>query len=489
MFTHWLPWLRCETKTLKCRSSRSRRPARKSLQLEKLETRTVPGFLPPVSYTFSDAPVQPVIADFDHDGTPDIAVTVSRGSGQSGYIAIYLGDGNGGFKPAGTYPVGTFTVGDLRAVDLTGNGNVDLVATNWYDSNVSVLLGHGDGTFAPALTFATGFDPRHLAIADFNGDGIPDLAVSDVGNGGPGNAGVSVLLGNGDGTFQPARHYAVGGDITGLVAGHLRGNGSNDIALTNRSGSVASVLLNDGDGTFQLPVSYPVGNDPFGVTLVDLNGDGNLDIVTANVGDHSLSVLLGNGDGTFAPRVDYSTGRSTPEYPVSGDFNGDGIPDIAVTSSTDSGIGVLLGDGGGGLVAMRAFAASGNPAGVAVGDLNGDGFPDVVITTFRTTSQRYTMDVLLNDGNWDPSAPGHGGGEISRAIAAALAKPPDTLEVQKTPGRWTNTDALWTRNDEATQMTVTDTIGMPAASAAPIFLGWRAPAPFELDVVEDLCAI
>jgi hypothetical protein len=410
MVRTWLPWLDCKAKAQQARPRRSRRLA---LTLETLEPRTVPSFLPPVSYSLGlgTLPTQPVIADFDNDGVPDLAVGFNRGPGVPGSVVIYRGDGQGGFTRAATYDVGANPKA-LRAADINGDGNIDLVTANWYDHDVSVLLGNGDGTFAAPLHFTVGVSPNaqpfDMAVGDFNGDGVPDLAVTNLDS--PRDT-LSVLLGNGDGTFQPAVSYPVGFEPTSVQAGDLNHDGYDDITVSTAATNTVSVLLSNGDGTFQPAVNYAAGFRPYGHALVDLNGDGNLDIVTVNViGVHvpnSVSVLLGNGDGTFGPRVDYATGNETPELLAVGDFNGDGIPDIAVNSDNSNQVGVLLGDGQGGLGPMTTYNTplTSEIVGIAAADLNNDGFTDLVVTAPST------MSVLINDGVWDAPAPApHSGG-------------------------------------------------------------------------------
>jgi hypothetical protein len=438
MLRTWLSRLHHSVRIQQARTGRSRRLA---LRLELLEPRTVPSFLRPVSYSLGVQPTQPVIADFDNDGIPDLAVGLTRGAGAPGSVVMYQGDGQGGFTRATTYGVGTHPRA-LQAADLNGDGNMDLIVANWYDHTVSVLLGNGDGTFAAPMTFTVGISPYaqpyNVAVGDFNGDGIPDLAVTN--DDFPQNT-VSVLLGNGDGSFQDAVSYPTGFEPIGVAAGDLNHDGYDDIVVSNYGDQNVGVYLSNGDGTFQPAVNYVVGARAFGVALADLQGNGNLDIVTANIvgglnAPNSVSVLPGNGDGTFAPRVDYLTGDKTPEFPVVGDFNGDGIPDIAVNLTTSDQVGVFLGDGQGGLGPMATFNASRNLMGIAAGDLNNDGFTDLV----TTGSSRNTMEVLVNDGVWGTPAP--------RPPAGGAGIEIGQTDLFVTPLRWNTVnrpvnDSLW----------------------------------------------
>jgi hypothetical protein len=208
-------------------------------------------------------------------------------------------------------------------------------------NNVSILLGNGDGTFQPAVNYAVVNEPVSVAVGDFNGDGKRDLAVANYG----GFRGrISILLGNGDGTFQPAVDYAVDSPTFVAVA-DFNGDGKRDLAVTNYDLYTVSILLGDGHGTFQLAGSYAVGIHPRSVAVGDFNGDGKRDLAVANW-DYSLtlSILLGNGDGTFQPAVDYAVG-SLPSSVAVGDFDGDRKPDLAVANG--SVVTILLGNGDG----------------------------------------------------------------------------------------------------------------------------------------------
>jgi hypothetical protein len=178
-----------------------------------------------------------------------------------------------------------------------------------------------------------------VAVGDFNGDGVPDLAVT---NSGPRT--VSVLLGNGDGTFRTAFNCPVGAAPTCVAVGDFDRDGILDLVVNNNvaSGTV-SVLMGNGDGTFRAAGSYAAGISASAVAVADLNGDGILDLAVANGGSNNVSVLLGNGDGTFGAAVNYPAGGGDQPFPRSmavGDFNGDGTPDLVVASDTVS---VLLG--------------------------------------------------------------------------------------------------------------------------------------------------
>jgi hypothetical protein len=223
----------------------------------------------------------------------------------------------------------------LSVGDLNGDGQLDLVTANIESNSVSVLLGNGDGTFAPKADFSTGSAPNSVAIGDLNGDGRPDLATANLGS----NS-VSVLLGNGDGTFGAKTDYGAGSYPQSVAVGDLNGDGRPDLATANGSGTV-SVLLGRGDGSFGANTDYRAGIAPFSVAVGDLNEDGHLDLAMANEGSSTVSVLLGNGDGSFGPKTDYGTGDG-PESVAIGDLNGDGRPDLATANAGSNTVAVLL---------------------------------------------------------------------------------------------------------------------------------------------------
>jgi len=340
-------------------------------------------------------------ADVNGDGKPDLLVAnqcTSNNSCGNGTVSVLLGNGDGTFQPGVSYNSGdqdTFTV---AAVDVNGDGKLDLVLVNECTSNcssgsVSVLLGNGDGTFQTAVTYSSGaLYSYSLAVGDVNGDGFPDLIVSSQcnNNNSCSNGVVSVLLGNGDGTFQTAVPYNSGATETFSVAmADVNGDGKLDLVAASQcvnnnscSNGVVSVLLGNGDGTFQTPVLYNSGGlYAYTVAIGDLNGDGHPDLVVTNqcgnsnsCATGSVGVLLGNGDGTFQT----ATTTTTPvignlQTVVLADFNGDHKLDMA----TGAGNTLLLGNGDGSFQSPIALGASG--AGIAVGDLNRDGRPDLAV--------------------------------------------------------------------------------------------------------------
>jgi hypothetical protein len=246
----------------------------------------------------------------------------------------------------------------------------------------------GKIAFKPAQSYSVGTNPIWVVAGDFNNDGKRDLAVINQGDASvrdPG--GVSILLGNGDGTFQSAKNIAIGKNCTSAVAGDFDGDGNTDLALlrpgdptVNDDGDV-TIFLGNGDGTFHQGAVLTPGKNPSGlrysIAAADLNGDQRLDLVVANGADKTFSVMLGNGDGTFQSPVAYPVINS-PGSVLAVDLAGNGTKDIAVFRGI--GVDIWLGNGDG------TFRQSPIPSilgsGVTVGDFNGDNTIDLVVTPF-----------------------------------------------------------------------------------------------------------
>ena len=300
------------------------------------------------------------------------------------------------------FPVGT-SANSVAMGDFNGDGVIDLAVVNEADNTVSVLLGKSDGTFAPQVTYATGLGPLAIVTGDFNGDGNLDLAVT---NGGcilsrdltlqcDGST-VSILLGNGDGSFRPHFEYATGNHPSSVAAGDFNGDGKLDLAITSTQGGGVFVLLGNGNGTFQTPLQYAAAGSQSAIVadsviVADFNGDGKLDLAVGGspVSGSGVSVLLGNGDGTFQAPLNAPGGAPL----AAADFNLDGKLDLFAGGD------VLLGNGDGTFV-LYATYPSGSAA--AAADLNGDGKPDLVVAQGGNPESNLRIDsvaVLLGNGD------------------------------------------------------------------------------------------
>jgi fibronectin type 3 domain-containing protein len=332
-----------------------------------------------------------IAADFNGDGKLDLAIANSLDN----TVSILLGNGDGTFAPASPFAVGSDPF-SLVAGDFNNDGKLDLAVVNFANStgnNVSILLGNGDGTFQPGVTYTVGTGPISVITGDFNRDGKLDLAVANrITNT------VSILLGNGDGTFQPHVDYVASTqDVAGLAVGDFNGDGKLDLAVTNPSTGQVSILLGNGDGTFQTPVAYSTGaagDHPTAVTVADFNGDGILDLAVTKFNTNNVAIFVGNGDGTFKPEVSYGTTAGVLHGPggiTIGDFNGDGLVDLAITNQDDSTVSILLGNGNGTFQSPLEFATANHTAGVAAGDFNGDGRLDVAVANVGSN----TVSIML----------------------------------------------------------------------------------------------
>ncbi len=260
----------------------------------------------------------------------------------------------------------------VAAKDFNGDGIPDLAVANYAGATLSISLGNGDGTFTLQSNPATGTNPNSIGVGDFNGDGIADLAVTN-----EGSATVTVLLGNGDGIFTAAAiSPATGGDPVSVTIGDFNGDGRQDLAVANFEDDTVTVLLGNGDGTFLSAASPITGANPYWIAAGDFNGDGKTDLAVTNATDNTVSVLLGNGDGTFTAAASPATGNN-PYYVVVADFNGDGRPDLAVANRDDSTVSILTGNGDGTFATASTPATGVSPSSLAVADFNGDGNVDL----------------------------------------------------------------------------------------------------------------
>jgi hypothetical protein len=264
----------------------------------------------------------------------------------------------------------------LTAADFNNDGRLDLAVANSGANTVSILLGNGNGTFGNKVDYAAGNVPVAVAAGDFNHDGILDLAVANQTD----NT-VSILLGAGGGVFNAQKVYATGNQPSAVVAADLNGDGNLDLAVANRADDTVSILFGNGNGTFAAHLDYPAGNSPAALAAGDFNGDGKLDLAVGNdvTPGGTVTILLNHGDGSYLPGVAYATGDSMSL--VTADFNEDGKLDFAAVNSLDESISIYVGTGNGTftLGPNQTTIPAPHSVGVATADVNGDGTLELLL--------------------------------------------------------------------------------------------------------------
>lgn len=374
------------------------RAAVESLEPRKLLSATI-SFAAPLSAGTNSDPIATAVGDINGDGKTDIVVANAGTVEMHAYtqlssISVLLGNGNGTFEPETTLP---YAAQDLKLADLAGDGKEDLVTVD--DSTIRILLNNGLGDFTLGETFTipdTGNGigvVSRIEVADLTGNGKLDIvALTSTGI-------VSVLMGNGEGTFAAPYSFAsVGEYATSLALADVNGDEKPDVIVgTDAPTNEIDVFLNNGNGTFQAP--KVIDDGAFNLAVADVNGDGKPDLVVAD--GSGVNILLGYGDGTFKPEETFATSASVTSVTVA-DLNGDGVPDIVATTYKFrvQEIDVLQGNGNGTFAMASTFYGGYMPAQISVGDFNGDGRLDLAVSAANTSGilvpSTRAVTVLLN---------------------------------------------------------------------------------------------
>ncbi len=302
------------------------------------------------------------------------------------------------FSAPVSYPTGQNAHG-VAAADLNNDGLPDLVAANAGSSTVSILLGIGDGTFQPAVNYSVGQAPKTVVAGDLNNDGWQDLVTpnQDV-------ATISVLLNQRDGTFAPAVHYPATTGAHSVALADFDSDGRLDIVQVGWGSKLVRVFFNQGNAVFAPGIDLTSGTAPHSVVAADLNADGKPDLVIANRSGNNVAVLLNTGNRQFAAKVAYTVG-SRPHSLAVGDLTGDGKPDLVTANDNGKNVSLLVNKGGGKFAKATNLATGPVPKGVALGDINGDGRLDILTANTagnypnRNNPGGNTISILINLGS------------------------------------------------------------------------------------------
>ncbi|QEL20278.1 FG-GAP-like repeat-containing protein [Limnoglobus roseus] len=388
-----------------------------SLRVTQLEDRTTPAVGSPpglfgnvaTSSTTATGPYSLVTADLNNDGILDL-VTANLG----GDLSFFSGKGNGLFNSPTSVIVGGTQPFSVVTADFNGDTKPDLAVALRGSNQVAILPGNGNGTFLAGQLINVGSGPFTIRTADLNNDSKPDLVTANS----TGNS-VSVLLNTGTGFSQASTvPYTVPGqDPFSVAVADYTGDGKPDLAVANNTSNDIVILTNNGSGAFTpfaTTIPAPGGSaSPFDIVAGNFDGAGGADLAVSYGANDTVSIFTGNNNGTFVAKGSFSTGASgaSPERLATGDFNLDGKLDLAVANAGVIGgqVGVLLGNGDGTLQAVQKFVTGGNGSiAPAVGDFNVDGKPDLAVANANGNSVGVLLNTYVVPATLTPTVSGTG---------------------------------------------------------------------------------
>jgi formylglycine-generating enzyme required for sulfatase activity len=344
---------------------------------ESSATETAPAYQ---TYTIGADLWDSAVADLNGDAHPDIAVIDQ----DDGVLRLLFNLGDGTFEEVPEMATGDSPYG-VTAADLDGEGHADLVVSHAPDGDqaghLSVMLNNGDGTFQEQVDYAT-VDSWFSSAVDVDGDADLDLVIEDATEKGPlGRYGAAVWLNTGDGTLEEGERYFLDVEYIGHVAtGDLNGDTVPDLVIRHYPEPKVSIQLGNGDGSFGEPVEYETAPNLQWVTVADLDADSYQDVTTGTSGG-VVSILFNNGDGTFQDKTDYDVGGDIMGIEAV-DMDGDGSLDLLFGSSAGGNLGLLTNNGDGTFELTQEYYWKGVWLnGATVSDVDGDGNLDLVGTS------------------------------------------------------------------------------------------------------------
>jgi subtilisin-like proprotein convertase family protein len=342
-------------------------------------------FIGPSSFATGSAPTSVAVGNLNADTKPDLVVTNQN----SNTVSVLLGDGSGGFGAATNFAVGTYPYAAAIG-DVNNDTFPDLAVANSGSNNVSILIGDGMGSFSAATNYGTGPSPISVALGDFNGDNRPDLAVAEFGGFFAGS--ISVLLNTGTGTFNPAVSFPVRSQPSFVAVGNFTADSNLDLAVANYGSNNVSILLGNGAGSFSTTAPVVnVGTGPVSIAVGDLNNDGKSDLAVANYNNDTVSICRGSGAGTFSVNGIVFVGGNPISVKLA-EVSGDGNLDVIVANRSSNNVSASLNNGNGAFVVSNFFDIGAAPSSLGIGDFNSNGQPDLV----TSNSSANTVALLVN---------------------------------------------------------------------------------------------